>query len=310
MQQHGYAGSISPLSILVIGSDSSSEAQLREMLNDQPVRLTFAGSVGEAKQCILQDTLSLYDAYLFDNHQHYLENLKLLKALKRNGRYAVVPVIFQANVEEMPLIQQSLKHGVYFYLLKPYTQALLLSVLKAAVTGFDHQQALAQNLNVLKHDGEWLESKLQIAKFHIKTVEDAKSLSCALALMTPNPQEVAVGLFELMTNAIEHGSLGISYQEKTHLIQSNRLQKEINRRQRLPEYASKIVTVEFERKLDCLQFTIRDMGKGFDYTPYLDFSIERAMDCHGRGVMIANKLSFDELFYQDNGCTVVGRVFN
>ena len=302
--------SIKNLSVLVVGSSSGSKYYLQEMLKDQSVTLTFAGSVQEAKQFILQDTLSLYDAYLFDNSQCYENNLMLLKALKKNGQYAVVPVIFQADIEDMSLVQQGLKHGVYFYLLKPYTQELLLSVLKAAVTGFDHQQALSQNLTALESRNGRLESKLQIAKFHIKTVEDAKSLSCALAFIAPKPKEVALGLFELMTNAIEHGSLNISYQEKTNLIQANYLKAEINRRQKLPQYCKKIVTVEFERKPNFLQFTIRDTGEGFDYTPYLDFSVERVMDSHGRGVMIANKLSFDELFYEDNGCTVVGRVFN
>lgn len=303
-------GFIKNISVLVVGSSSDSKHHLQEMLKDQSVTLTFAGSVQEAKQCILQDTLSLYDAYLFDNSQYYEDNLMLLKALKKNGQYAVVPVIFQANIEDMSLVQEGLQHGVYFYLLKPYTQEFLLSVLKAAVTGFDHQQALSQNLMALESSNGRLESKLQVAKFHIKTVEDAKSLSCALAFIAPKPKEVALGLFELMTNAIEHGSLNISYQEKTHLIQTNCLQAEINHRQKLPKYFKKIVTVEFERKSNFLQFTIRDMGEGFDCTPYLDFSVERAMDSHGRGVMIANKLSFDELFYEDNGCTVVGRVFN
>ncbi len=303
-------GPIKNISVLVVGSSSDSKHHLQEMLKDQSVTLTFAGSVQEAKQCILQDTLSLYDAYLFDNSQYYEDNLMLLKALKKNGQYAVVPVIFQADIEDMSLVQQGLQHGVYFYLLKPYTQEFLLSVLKAAVTGFDHQQALSQNLTALESSNGGLESKLQVAKFHIKTVEDAKSLSCTLAFIAPKPKEVALGLFELMTNAIEHGSLNISYQEKTHLIQANCLQAEINHRQKLPKYCKKIVTVEFERKPNFLQFTIRDMGEGFDYIPYLDFSVERAMDSHGRGVMIANKLSFDELFYEDNGCTVVGRVFN
>lgn len=309
MLKKNHAGFIKDISVLVIGLSSDSKHQLQEMLKGQSVTLTFAQNVQEAKQCILQDTLSLYNAYLFDNSQNYEENLMLLKALKKRAQSAVVPVIFQADIEDMSFVHQGLRLGVYFYLLKPYTQELLLSVLKATVMGFDSQQALSQDLTTLErgHDGR-LESKLQVAKFHIKTIEDAKSLSCALALIAPKPKEVALGLFELMTNAIEHGSLNISYQEKTRFIQENCLQSEINDRHKLPQYCKKIVTVEFERKSDFLQFTIRDMGEGFDYAPYLDFSVERAMDNHGRGVMIANKLSFDELFYKDNGCTVVGRV--
>ncbi len=299
-----------PISVLVIGASQLSERDLRAKLIEQPVRLTFVDSVHEAKQCILQDVSSLYDAYLFDNNERYVENLALLKALKRNGQYAVVPVIFQADLEDPKKIEQSLQHGVYFYLLKPYTQELLLSVLKAAVIGFDHQQALTHNLMVVKGQPERLESKLQTAHFHIKTIEDAKSLACALAFITPNPQEAVVGLFELMSNAIEHGNLNITYEEKSTLILTNQLQAEIERRQNLPENQEKFVSIIFERKPNVLQFTIQDMGQGFNHRSYLDFSVERAMDSHGRGVMIANKLSFDELHYEDSGRTAIGRIFH
>lgn len=301
---------IQPISVLVIGADQRSERELREKLTEQPVNLTFVNSVYEAKQCILQDVSCLYNAYLFDNNEQYVENLALLKALKRNGQYAVVPVIFQADLEDPQTIQQSLQHGVYFYLLKPYTQELLLSVLKAAVIGFDHQQALSQNLMVVEGQAERLESRLQTADFQIKTIEDARSLACALAFIAPNPQEAVVGLFELMTNAIEHGNLNITYEEKTTLILTNQLHSEIERRQKLPENCDKFVSISFERNSNELQFIIRDMGQGFNYASYLDFSVERAMDSHGRGVMIANKLSFDSLHYEDNGRTAIGRIFN
>jgi CheY-like chemotaxis protein len=301
---------IQPISVLVIGADQRSERELREKLTEQPVNLTFVNSVYEAKQCILQDVSCLYNAYLFDNNEQYVENLALLKALKRNGQYAVVPVIFQADLEDPQTIQQSLQHGVYFYLLKPYTQELLLSVLKAAVIGFDHQQALSQNLMVVEGQAERLESRLQTADFQIKTIEDARSLACALAFIAPNPQEAVVGLFELMTNAIEHGNLNITYEEKTTLILTNQLHSEIERRQKLPENCDKFVSISFERNSNGLQFIIRDMGQGFNYASYLDFSVERAMDSHGRGVMIANKLSFDSLHYEDNGRTAIGRIFN
>ena len=302
--------SMQSISVLIIGANDSSERALRAKLAGQPVKLTFVDNVYEAKQCILQDVSSLYDAYLFDNNDRYVENLALLKALKKNGQYSVVPVIFQADLEEPDKIEQSLQHGVYFYLVKPYTQTLLLSVLKAAVIGFDHQQVLSQSLIAVKDQSARLESKLQVAHFQIKTIEDARNLACALAFITPKPQEVVIGLFELMTNAIEHGNLNITYEEKTTLILTDQLQAEIEYRQKLPENRDKLVSIEFERKPKELQFTIRDMGQGFNYASYLDFSPERAMHSHGRGVMIANKLSFDSLHYEDNGRTAIGRVFN
>jgi hypothetical protein len=50
--------------------------------------------------------------------------------------------------------------------------------------------------------------------------------------------------------------------------------------------------------------TVQDEGVGFDWEKYLQFDPERAFDPHGRGIALANKMSFDSLTYLGNGNTV------
>lgn len=296
-----------PVQLLLIGSDKNSEEFLRATLEEEGFQLTFVKDSAAAEQLIFKKPTAFYDAYLFDeshDHQQTLQNLKLLQALKNDSRYAIVPAIFQTNSQDTLEIQHCLENGAYFYLLKPFTKDLLLSVLNAVLTGFTCHQELTQRIT----DIENMRPLVQQAHFQIKTVEDAKSLSSVLAYITPTPKETSVGLFELMLNGIEHGNLNISYLEKTKFVKRGDLQKEISRRLALAENCEKRVTVIFKRTTEKLEFTISDTGKGFDPLRYLDFSIERAMDNHGRGIMIANKLSFDELEYQDNGSKVTGRI--
>ncbi len=293
--------------LLLIGSDKNSEEFLRTILEEEGFQLTFVKNATAAQQLIFEKAASSYDAYLFDepyDHQQTQQNLELLQALKNNTQYAIVPAIFQTNNQDTREIQHCLDNGAYFYLLKPFTKELLLSVLNAALKGFTSHQELTRRIT----DIENTRPLIQQAHFQIKTVEDAKSLSSVLAYITPNPKETCVGLFELMLNAIEHGNLNISYLEKTELIKKDGLQKEICRRLSLAENSAKRVSIIFNRTPEKLEFTISDTGNGFDYLPYLDFSIERAMDNHGRGIMIANKLSFDELEFQNNGSKVTGRI--
>lgn len=293
--------------LLLIGSDKNSEAFLRTILEEEGFQLTFVKDSATAQQLIFEKSAAFYDAYLFDEsyeHQQTLQNLQLLQALKNNSQYAIVPAIFQTNSQDTREIQHCLENGAYFYLLKPFTKDLLLSVLKAALKGFTSHQELTQRIT----DIENTRPLVQQAHFLIKTIEDAKSLSSVLAHIAPHPKETCLGLFELMLNAIEHGNLNISYLEKTELIKTDSLQKEIARRMALAENSEKRVVVIFNRTSEKLEFTISDAGNGFDYRPYLDFSIERAMDNHGRGIMIANKLSFDELEYRGNGSKVTGRI--
>ncbi|GKT12810.1 MAG: hypothetical protein ISEC1_P1791 [Thiomicrorhabdus sp.] len=292
-------------SLLIIGSDQATKDFLDTALTPEKFQLTFVDNANQAKQLIFQDHPSFYSAYLFDNDNEHGNNLALLKALKTNTEYSVVPAIFQTDTKHPKHIEKGLENGAYFYLLKPYTKSLLLSVLYAAINSFTNHRELNKDVSNISN----AQSSLQTACFHIKTLEDARSLSCVLAFTTPKPKETVVGLFELMMNAIEHGNLKISYQEKSQLIQKNQLNQEISRRQALSENRDKIVKVDFERKQSEFQITISDSGEGFDYLPFLDFSLERAMDNHGRGIMIANKLSFDDLQYQKNGTTVIGRIF-
>jgi DNA-binding response OmpR family regulator len=293
--------------LLLIGSDKNSEDFLRTILEEEGFQPTFVKNSAAAQQLILEKPASFYDAYLFDessDHQQTLQNLKLLQSLKKDSQYAIVPAIFQTNSYDTREIQHCLENGAYFYLIKPFTKDLLLSVLNAALTGFTCHQELTDRIA----DIENMRPLVQQANFQIKTIEDARSLSSVLAYITPNPKETSVGLFELMLNAIEHGNLDISYLEKTELIKKGGLQKEIARRLDLAENCEKRVSVVFNRTSEILEFTISDTGNGFDPLSYLDFSIERAMDNHGRGIMIANKLSFNELEYQNNGSKVTARI--
>jgi hypothetical protein len=111
-----------------------------------------------------------------------------------------------------------------------------------------------------------------------------------------------------MTNAVEHGNLGISYDEKTQLNNEGRWQEEVERRLCLPENLGKYALLKLEQGPTELRITIRDQGPGFDWENYLQISPERVFDNHGRGIAMAGAVSFDRIEYRGNGNEVVGFV--
>jgi hypothetical protein len=102
-----------------------------------------------------------------------------------------------------------------------------------------------------------------------------------------------------MLNAIEHGNLGISYEDKSRLLEQGNLKDEIARRLDSPENRDKRAVVELDRELDRFQIRIRDCGPGFDYRKYLTVDPNRLFDAHGRGILMAGGLF--ELRYVDPG---------
>jgi anti-sigma regulatory factor (Ser/Thr protein kinase) len=130
-----------------------------------------------------------------------------------------------------------------------------------------------------------------------------------LANACPDPERVVVGLSELIINAIEHGNLGITYEEKTRLNQDGEWLREVERRLQSEEYADKRVVVDFERGPLSIRIRIADEGAGFDWHGYVDPDPERAFDNHGRGIAMSKLLYFDSLEYHGKGNEVTVEVF-
>jgi anti-sigma regulatory factor (Ser/Thr protein kinase) len=149
-------------------------------------------------------------------------------------------------------------------------------------------------------------------RFVIRTLSEGHDLAALLANACPEPQRTVLGLNELIVNAIEHGSLEISYAEKGELVSQGRWHEEVERRLGLDAYRERTVEILFSRDSGTdsgrIDITIRDQGPGFDWREYLQLSPERGMDNHGRGVAMANMLSFDRIEYQGRGNIVVGSI--
>jgi anti-sigma regulatory factor (Ser/Thr protein kinase) len=149
---------------------------------------------------------------------------------------------------------------------------------------------------------------LQEARFILRTIEQARDLGSMLATACPEPERVVVGLTELLLNAIEHGNLGITYEEKTKLDTRQAWQAEVARRLELPENKPKRVEFLFERLPTEIRFTIRDEGDGFEWRRFLQIDPRRAFDTHGRGIVMARAYSFTSVDYSEAGNEVVARV--
>jgi anti-sigma regulatory factor (Ser/Thr protein kinase) len=181
---------------------------------------------------------------------------------------------------------------------------MLLAIVAAAV-GFhkDRQQLEDQ---IAQHADSY--RLLVNGEFHFRTLDEARQLTLMLSRACPDPQRVAMGLSELLVNAIEHGNLAISYADKSRLLQMGRWQEEVEERLLNSQYNSRKVVVKFAADDDAIQIHILDEGDGFDWQPFLDFSPERAFDPHGRGISMARMMSFDSLEYQGKGNEVLVRV--
>ncbi|PYQ49724.1 MAG: response regulator receiver protein [Acidobacteria bacterium] len=249
----------------------------------------------------LQAEPQRYDVVLLDRTMPRMDGMQLLGKMKDDEELRMVPVILQTALAHRDQILEGIRAGAYYYLTKPYDRDLLLSVVRTAATDSHEirelQKRVRRGLNVL--------SLLSEARFVIRTLDEARDLAGVLANACPDPESAVVGLTELL---VEHGNLGITYEDKSKLYASGGWSDEVQRRLRLPENAGKYAEVAFEREDQAIRFVIRDQGTGFDWRSYLQVDPQRAFDTHGRGIAMANRLSFSHIEYRGRGNEVIGTI--
>lgn len=292
-----------PARILVVDDEPFNLEIISENLVDAGYEVVTAED-GKAGWEILQHDSQGFDAILLDRMMPRMDGMEMLAHVRQHPDFQHVPVVMQTAVGAAESVREGLAAGAYYYLIKPFQRDMLLSIVAAAV-GF-HRERRSLEHQLADQAGTF--RLLVNGDFRFRTLAEARQLTLLLSQACPEPQRVALGLSELLVNAVEHGNLGISYREKTDLVQQGRWQGEVERRLQSAAYQERYVRVAFRSEGEELSVLIEDDGPGFDWLPYLSFSPDRAFDPHGRGIFMARMLSFDDVEYLGSGNTVRVRV--
>ena len=247
---------------------------------------------------------SVFSLVVLDRMMPSLDGMEFLRRMKRESRFAEIPVIMQTAASSPDQVREGLAAGAYYYLTKPYEPEALISIVRVAM---DDRRGRSQ----LRSRAARLEEAQRLVRnveYRFVTLDDVNCLIPVLAAMCPVPEVAAPGLSDLMVNAVEHGNLGVSYREKTLLKWEGDWEAEIGRRLRLPQFRDRYGTVRVERLPESIRFTIIDQGEGFDWRQYLEFDPDRAFDPNGRGIAMARMMSFASLEYLGRGNAVVATV--
>jgi len=297
-------GALGP-TVLAVDDKFTNLEVLAAILKSGGYKVVTADS-GEEAWRLLQQEDQDFQAVLLDRIMPNMSGLDVLEKIKAHPILHLIPVIMQTSANAAHEVLEGIQAGAYYYLTKPYQRKVLLGIVQAAIKHFKTQGSLQSELRQNARTWGFLESGI----FRFRTLPEARELGPLLANGCPDPERVVFGLAELLVNAVEHGSLNISYEEKSHLEEEDRLDAEIEWRLTLPEYADKYVEVTFVRREGCIEITVTDQGCGFDWQSYLSLDEHRAFDSHGRGIAMARMMSFDTLEFRGSGNQVVCTVLN
>jgi CheY-like chemotaxis protein/anti-sigma regulatory factor (Ser/Thr protein kinase) len=289
--------------LLLVDDEPFNLEILSEHLTDAGYRIETAED-GESAWERLTRTGDQFDAVLLDRMMPGLNGMEVLRRMQAHPQLSSLPVVLQTAIGSADGVREGMEAGAYYYLTKPFEREMLLAIVAAAVAQHRARRALKQ-AGAHPLDGLAL---LGNATFELATLDDAQRVAALLARMAPYPDRVAIGLSELIVNAIEHGNLGVGYDEKREMMQGGKWREEIEARQRLGEFVDKRVKVRVKRDHQTLTIEVEDEGDGFDWQRYLTFDPARAFDPNGRGISMARVMSFDTLEYRGQGNIVVATV--
>lgn len=225
------------------------------------------------------------------------EVLNSLSNLTENKLQARCDIILYAPQADKTLVSECAKYNIYTVLCEETAVQNLCSIAQSVHMAMEQTNQLQNEVMQRSSAIGYIKS----GEFEVCEPSEAFNLATMLSVACPDPKTIALGLFELITNGIEHGNLGIGYNLKTKLLRERKYKEEIEARLIDPKHKDKRVIVSFMRTDDKIKFTIKDQGNGFDPSPYLQFDPKRIMDPHGRGIAMTVASSFDKVRYNDIG---------
>lgn len=288
-----------PLKVMAVDDDVMNLEILIKNLKDSGFE-SIGFEDGDAAWNYLSSHPEDIDVVLLDKMMPKMNGMEVLARMKQHETLSSIPVILQTGDVGDEETKAGLNSGAYYYLEKPFDPTIMVALVNAASRDCVKKNEMLQQI---KQDSS-ITKMIVEGRFILQTMEDARKLSAALACHAKKTEEISLALSEILVNAIEHGNLGIGYNEKSELISNLTFDDEIERRQQLPENKVKYIDVQFQRNRDTITVIIADQGPGFDWKKYLEFDPIRLSDPNGRGIAAAGLMGL-KLEYIGKGNKVI-----
>jgi CheY-like chemotaxis protein len=292
------------MSVLAVDDNPTTLKLIAILLERAEYRVVTAQNGVEALQ-LLEKGDEQFDIIVLDRMMPQMDGIELCYRLKADERFRLIPIIMQTAAGRPQDIREGIEAGVFYYLVKPLVADTLISIVNSA------REKARRNRYYKEQARQRQESMAMVVAMtcRYQTIAEGEKLADFIAQFFPEPDAVITGISELFLNAVEHGNLAISYEEKTRLLAASEWDAELARRLSDSRYRDRRVTVCFTRHADNCQLRISDEGEGFDWQQYLEVDLARVTHNHGRGIAMANMMSFDNLSYNNKGNEVTGTVF-
>ena len=244
------------------------------------------------------------DLVLSDIRMPKMDGLQLLQEIRKIDRRTFVVMTTAFGSEDYAI--KALRLRANNYLKKPLRHKELLALLKKYAEIVERR---SKRKKPPKKE-EKLKSSLKISNdiSVIPEIVDGLIRATGDALDETDKQDTCLSLVELLTNAIEHGNLGITREEKSKALDDGLagLYSLYNKRMKNSSIAARKVKIDYNLSDTFCEWRITDAGKGFDWKTFLNQlnSDPFGMECKG---LFICEFHLDDLKFLGKGNVVRAR---
>ncbi len=230
------------------------------------------------------------------------DGLEVLSAIREEGIDTIVIINTAFGTEEHAI--RALRLRANDYLRKPVRHADLIPMLRKfeeIVAAREQPTGLPEFVRE-RRCRVVLESRLD----RIAPVADYLANEAEMGRNRPLTLGVTLGLVELLNNAVEHGNLEITGDEKADAlaVSPGAYRELIETRLSDPELERRRVYVDLLSTRDRAEWVITDQGRGFDWRSIMkDLEAPDPLALHGRGIFLAT-CYFDQVEFIGSGNVV------
>ncbi|HCR86361.1 MAG TPA: response regulator receiver protein, partial [Alphaproteobacteria bacterium] len=227
--------------------------------------------------------------------------------IREDGNLYNLPIIMQTAADETYQVLEGIEAGVYWYITKPYSHQMLLTLVKSAMRSNRRQRRKNEMTDFYIESRRKLKMGMETlthCELEFRKLREAKNIANAISCTFPKSARMVGAISEILVNSVEHGNLGISFEEKSELVLDGKWEEEVNYRSELSENKNKLVKVSVTKTSEYVKMKVIDEGQGFYWKPYFHLDSSRSHKANGRGIYLAS-LEFDTIEYQGNGNEVI-----
>lgn len=283
--------------ILLVDDEELVREELGGLLEDEGYEVV-TGADGEEGLALFRSQKP--DMVITDVRMPRRDGLSVAMTIRESDPAVPVTVITGHGNESMAI--EALRAGVTDFIKKPVnlddlTSALARMEAARRPPGLETGE-LPESVELVEHAWTYrMDNDLTAVPSFVDHLlrRSAGDLDRAAAL------ELSLAVRELIINAIEHGNLAVTFQEKTNAMEKEGMGPLIAERSGLHRYMGRRVTVTARRLHRRVVVCVGDEGEGFDWRSLPDpTDVMNLLSTHGRGILLAS-MSVDKLSYNDRG---------